>query len=276
MIMQLYITYIWWSVGFYDKAHRRYNRPYTILYLAALVLMALSLFVPAQWIKPIAVLVIIFNYSPFIARRLLRRSLLDLSLTSSMAERLGLFTIIVFGEVALGVVNGISKADHLNFSVWLTFAFSLTIVFALWWIFFTLTSNRMAKKGFVIASLLELLCIPTLMSLGLIAVRFSHLLRANENDRLLNMMFGYAIAIFLIGINLIMGLLEYPDRFNSIRKWVRRSLMITAFILVAWSLLNVKLETQYCLLVIIGILVSEIVFLNSLYYRLIGKEKASS
>ena len=35
MIMQLYITYLWWSVGFYDRSHRRYNRPYTILFLFA-------------------------------------------------------------------------------------------------------------------------------------------------------------------------------------------------------------------------------------------------
>lgn len=111
------------------------------------------------------------------------------------------------------------------------------------------------------------------MSLGLIAVRFSHLLHTNENDQLLNMMFGCAIATFLMGVNLIMGLMEYPDRFNSIRKQVRTSLVITAFILVAWGALKVELETQYYLLIIISILISEIVFLNSLYYRLIDKEK---
>jgi low temperature requirement protein LtrA len=112
MIMQLYITYLWWSVGFYDRSHRRYNRPYTILFLIALALMALSLFVPRPWVKLIAIIVIICNYTPpFIAHRLLRKSSLDLSLSSSMAERLGLFTIIVFGEVVLGVVNGISKVN---------------------------------------------------------------------------------------------------------------------------------------------------------------------
>jgi low temperature requirement protein LtrA len=221
------------------------------------------------WIKFIAVLVIIFNYTPpFIAHRLLRRSSLDLSLSSSMSERLGLFTIIVFGEVVLGVVNGISKVEHLHLYVWLTFALAIAIVFALWWIFFTLTSDRNAKPGFVTATLLELLCVPTLMSLGVIAVRLSYLLDANENNSSLNVMFGCAVATFLIGVNLIMGLLEYPDRFNSIRKPVRRSLLITAFILLAWSLVNIKLNTQYYLLLIIIILVFEIASLNSLYYRL--------
>src|SRR5262249_1796811 len=97
MVMQLYITYLWWSVGFYDRSHRRYNKPYTILFLFSFALMFLSFFVPAAWIKVIAVAVIICNYlPPFIAHRLLRSSSMDLSLSSSMAERLGQFTIIVF------------------------------------------------------------------------------------------------------------------------------------------------------------------------------------
>ena len=274
MIMQLYITYLWWSVGLYDRAHRRYNRPYTILFLFALALMALSLFVPAPWVKPIAIVVIICNYTPpFIAQRLLRKSSLDLSLTSSMSERLGLFTIIVFGEVVLGVVNGISKVNDLNFAIWLNFALAVSIVFALWWIFFALTSNRNAKTGFVNATLLELLCIPTLMSLGLIAARFSYLFDPGETARSLNIVFGSALATFLIGISLIMELLVYAEVFNSIKKPVRLSLLITALALIAWSFVNVRLDTLYYLLVILIILLAEIIYLTSLYYNLDIEEK---
>src|SRR6476646_10171507 len=128
MIMQLYITYLWWSVGFYDRSHRRYNRPFTILFLLALALMGLSLFVPRPWVKLIAIIVIICNYAPpFIAHRLLRKSSLDLSLSSSMSERLGLFTIIVYGEVMLDVVNGIRIDNSINFSVWLNFEIAVSI-----------------------------------------------------------------------------------------------------------------------------------------------------
>ena len=269
MIMQLYITYLWWSVGFYDRSHRRYNRPYTILFLFALALMALSLFIPLKWVKLIAIIVIICNYAPpFIAHRLLRKSSLDLSLSSSMSERLGLFTIIVFGEVVLGVVNGISKVNSLNFSVWLNFALAVSIVFALWWIFFAMTSNRNAKTGFVNATLLELLCIPTLMALGLIAARFSYLFDQNGTGQSLDIIFGSAMAIFLIGISLIMGLLTYAEIFNSIKRPARLSLLVTALVLVAWSFVNVKLETLYYLLVVIAILLAEIIYLTSLYYNL--------
>src|SRR6187399_2067984 len=182
MVMQFYITYMWWSIGIYDKEHRRYSRPYTILFLFSLALMGLSLVVSQQWLKFLVPLVIICNYSPsFIAHRLLRKSSLDLSLSSSMSERLGLFTIIVFGEVVLGVVNGISKLYLTVISTWLKFSFALAIVFALWWIFFTMVSNRDAKKGFTNATLLELLYIPALISLGLIAACFHSLFNADHS-----------------------------------------------------------------------------------------------
>jgi low temperature requirement protein LtrA len=269
MIMQLFITYLWWSVGFYDRQHRRYNLPYTILFLIALALMGVSLYVPQQWLKLIAPVVIICNYSPpFVAQQLLRRSSLDLSLSSSMAERLGLFTIIVFGEVVLGVVNGISKLQALNFAAWLNFALAISIVFALWWIFFTLTSNRQAKKSFVTATLLELLCIPTLMSLGLIAACFTILFTSNKSSLVLHSVFSYACATFLAGVSLIMGLLEYPDIVGPIKKPVRSSLFITALVFIVWSLIGVRMSHLYYFIVVICILLVEIIYLNSLYYGL--------
>jgi hypothetical protein len=57
----------------------------------------------------------------------------------------------------------------------------LLSVFALWWIFFTMASNRNAKKGFTNATLLELLYIPALISLGLIAACFSSLFEADHS-----------------------------------------------------------------------------------------------
>jgi len=269
MIMQLYITYLWFSVGFYDKAHRKYNLPYTILYLLSLGLMGLSFYVPKEWLGCIVPLVIIFNYSPpFISQQLLRRSSLDLSLSSSMSERLGLFTIIVFGEVVLGVVNGISKAGIQQFSTWLNFALALAVVFILWWIFFTLVSNRNAKKSFTIATLLELLFIPTLVSLGVIAACITELFDPGQQDPSIASVFGYALAGFLTCISLMMGLLVYPEIVKDIMRKVRISLLITAGVFLGWAFTGIMIGTTNGLLVLIGILVVEIIYLNSLYYSL--------
>ena len=272
MIMQFYITYMWWSIGIYDKEHRRYNLPYTILFLLSLAIMGLSLVVSQEWFKFLVPLIIICNYSPqFIADRLLRQSALDLSLSSSMSERLGLFTIIVFGELVLGVVNGISELDLTAGSTWLKFACALAVVFALWWIFFTMASNREAKKGFTNATLLELLYIPALISLGLIAACFHSLF----NDHLLHSLqpvFGYALTIFFISISLMMGLLENPDKIRMIIRPVRISLFIVGLVFLFSSFIIADMNSLYYLLLVIIILIAEILYLNSLYYRLVAGE----
>ncbi len=277
MVMQFFITYQWWSVGLYDKEHRKYSRPYIILYLAAFALMGLSRVLPPvhlQWIVP---LVIFFNYSPpFIANRLLHLSALELNLSSSMSERLGLFTIIVLGEVVLGVVNGISKVYILNFSAWLNFALALSIVFALWWLFFTLTSDRDTKKGFRNASLLEMLYLPTLMSLGLIAACFSYLFHRGHVVQTLHAVFGYSLTTYLAGISMMMGLLEYPVVVKSIKGRVRVSLFVTALVFLVFTLARPELETVYWLFIVIGILIAEILYLNSLYYALNIEERSKN
>ena len=112
------------------------------------------------------------------------------------------------------------------------------------------------------------------MALGVIAVYFSRLFVAGEPSPGLNVTFGCAIAIFLTGLSLLMGLLVYPDVFRSIRKPVRGSLIVTALLLVVWNIVSPRLEIQYYLLVVIGILVAEIIWLNSLYYNLnVDEEK---
>lgn len=267
MVMQFFITYLWWSVGFYDRSHRQYNLPYTILYLSALALMGLSLIISSSWLKLIVPLVILCNYSPpFITRLLLRRSNLDLDLSSSMFERLGLFTIIVFGELVLGVVNAISEMEGLDFSAWLKFALGLSIVFALWWIFFTLVSRREAKKGFLNASVLELLYIPALISLGLIAVSITSFFELHHEGPSLQKVFGYAVATFLVCVSFMTHLLEYPARFDTLKRSMRISLWVTALIFLAANLFHFDLSGQNSLLGIIVILLAEILYLNSLYY----------
>lgn len=269
IIMQLFITYQWWSVGFYDRSHRQYNLPYTILYLTAAALMALSLFVAASWLLWIFPLVIICNYSPpFIAYTLLRRNSMDINLTSSMYERLGLFAIIVFGEVVLGIVNGVSKIEIPDFFTWLNFAVALSIVFSLWWIFFTLVSNRVVKSGFINATKLELLYVPTLLSLGLIAVSFNTMFIDHDELYSLQMILGSAIATFLICISLMLALLEFPEKFQVLRRPVRISLYITAILFLIASFIKIELTATYLLMPVLIILGAEIMYLNSLYYRL--------
>ncbi len=272
MIMQFYITYMWWSVGFYDKSHRKYNAPYTVLYLFVLALMGLSLFVPEGWFKLILPLILVCNYAPpFISQILFRQNTSEINLTSSMFERLGLFAIIVFGEVVLGVVNGISKVEVPDFLTWLDFVLAISIVFSLWWIFFTLVAQREAKSGFRNASLLEILYIPALISLGLIAVSFTSFFDIHNEIPVQKL--GYAVATFLACISLMIELLVFPTLLSTLKRTIQISLLIAAFLFLVSALIDFHFNRLYYLIGVLIVLLIEIVYLNSRYYTMKRREE---
>jgi low temperature requirement protein LtrA len=65
--------------------------------------------------------------------------------TESMVERFGLFTIIVLGEVVVGVVDGMSEVE-LDELTMLTGFLALVIGFGLWWIFFDFAGRRLPRS----------------------------------------------------------------------------------------------------------------------------------
>ncbi|MEJ6980076.1 low temperature requirement protein A [Pedobacter sp. P351] len=272
MVMQALITYLWWSVGFYDKNHRKYSWPYTTFYIISIVMMALSLVFQQAWFWFLLPMIFLFNYSPpFVSHILLKQSSQRLDLSSSMFERLGLFTIIIFGELMLGVIDGISEVSVLNFSVWLNFALAVGLVFGLWWIFFTMIARREAKKNFARASLLELLYIPALVALSFIAAGFPSFFHAAESHTVQHL-FAYGITVFLICISLMIGLLEFPQEFNEIIKRMQLSIFITGIVFLPLSFINLQLSSTGFLITTIVLLNLEIIYLNFVYYRQLDRK----
>jgi low temperature requirement protein LtrA len=64
--------------------------------------------------------------------------------TDSTIERFGLFTIIVLGEVIVGVVEGISDSDRTPLTV-TTGMLGLLIGFAFWWTYFDFVGSRQPR-----------------------------------------------------------------------------------------------------------------------------------
>ena len=62
--------------------------------------------------------------------------------TASLVERMGLFTIIVLGEVVVGVVSGISDAEHRDVMTITTGMIGLTIGMGMWWNYFDMLGRR--------------------------------------------------------------------------------------------------------------------------------------
>lgn len=223
LVMQIFITYLWWSVGIYDKSHRRLNLPYTISFIISFTFLLLSIFISSNCVFLFQIIAIFFNYlPPFILTKELKRGNNDFSFSKSMTERLGLFTIIIFGELVLGVVNGISEINHLSFFVWTNFGIGILIVFALWWLFFSLVADREIKHGFLGSNLMALVYISTLMSLSIIGVSFTKIFQIRELGEfsLFRTSLGIAIGMFLLGVLFI----TYFLKFNAEVRNTKRSL----------------------------------------------------
>lgn len=70
----------------------------------------------------------------------------SITVTESMAERFGLFTIIVLGEVVVGVVDGISETNGDAHTI-ITGVLALTVAFAVWWNYFDLVGRKRPRPG---------------------------------------------------------------------------------------------------------------------------------
>jgi len=71
---------------------------------------------------------------------------LGIRATASMAERYGLFIIIVLGEVVVGVVDGLQGVEDLDFRTVATGILGLSIAFGFWWTYFDFVGRRLPRQ----------------------------------------------------------------------------------------------------------------------------------
>jgi low temperature requirement protein LtrA len=231
LIMQCYITYLWLSEGIYDKTNLRLNRYYTVIYSLAFVLIFSTLFLHQPYLRIVFYLALILNYlPPYFENKALGEKRFEYRLTSSLTERLGLFTIILFGEVISGIINGISRFPNLSFYHWLLFTLSIFIVFALWFIFFKMIGDKKVKMGFINSNIYALLFLPVAMSLGIIGVAFEKIFVAdvgllNNGSANVKLILGVFICLFLSGSFCISKLIETPDSYMRAQDQMQKLLV---------------------------------------------------
>ncbi|MGA8039920.1 MAG: low temperature requirement protein A [Acidimicrobiia bacterium] len=88
-----------------------------------------------------------------------------LVVTDSLAERYGLFVIIVLGEVVVGVVGGLSEADR-NVETIATGLLGLSIGFAYWWTYFDFVGRRLPDGVPVVRMQWIVAHLPTTMAIA--------------------------------------------------------------------------------------------------------------
>lgn len=151
----LILTYLWWRTGVHDPDHRPLSRPYSSAMLASAAFFGASVLVPASWrlgLWGIGMLISLLLPMLLMSLHQTRAEVqaqieLSSEVTPSLAERMGLFTIIVLGEVIAGVIGGVSAHHHLDWTIFGVAAMGSCIAMGLWWIYFDSVAGLAPARG---------------------------------------------------------------------------------------------------------------------------------
>ena len=148
VLFSLY-TWQWYTIRRVDDP--KYH-PITAQYLGAMLFTVVSVIVSAfvgEALRLViwAALVILWVVGGYLRMRQDPSGTYTSGLTASLVERFGLFTIIVLGEVIVGVVEGIGESEELTARTVATGVIALTIGFGIWWNYFDSLGRRIPSEG---------------------------------------------------------------------------------------------------------------------------------
>jgi low temperature requirement protein LtrA len=147
-IYQVLQTWLWYSVWRQDRRdHPEYQAAaggYVVgMGVSVVVMLASALLSATPRLIVWAGVAVAWIVGIVLAARSSRVGL-GLTPTDSLVERFGLFTIIVLGEVVLGVVAGLSVVER-DAKTILTGLLALWLGFGFWWIYFDLVGRRLPR-----------------------------------------------------------------------------------------------------------------------------------
>jgi low temperature requirement protein LtrA len=127
----LIIQYLF--AGTYIREARPLCNWFAIGFGISVFLWIVSVFVPIPWRFALWALGILVDLAtPLVGKEIIAKLPFNIS---HVPERLGLFTIIVLGESAVGVVSGVAEQEWQTWSL-IASGMGLLIAFSLWWLYF--------------------------------------------------------------------------------------------------------------------------------------------
>ena len=256
------LAYLWWRTGVHDPTHRPLSRPYVIAFLVSIALFIGSVFVPAPmrfylWGASLLLSLVLPSLSGLLtpddpAVRAQREQAFILS--ESAEERFGLFTIIVLGEVIVGVINGVQEAHHFDWTIGITALLGMLVAIGIWWVYFDFLSHRHARTGPTSALTWSYLHLPLTMSItatGAAVLNVTAHVGDPLSDDVRWLLVG-AVAVAFVTIALLLRSVRSTDEFRAIHRV--GGLTILGAGIAAGLLGFTSLETIPLLVVLVGIM----------------------
>jgi low temperature requirement protein LtrA len=144
----LLLVVLWFRTGLHDPHHRAASFPYSTAYLLSALTFALSAAVSDPLRFWLWALGLAFQIAGMVVAMHRWRPPESqegdavIATSPSLIERMGLFVIIVLGEVIVGAVDGMAQVRPLSFHEVVIGLLGVIVAIGMWWIYFDLISHR--------------------------------------------------------------------------------------------------------------------------------------
>lgn len=278
---QLILTFLWWRTGVYDPSHRPLSQPYAAAFLFSTLLFVLSVFVPAPWRFGLWGLALLISLILPLRTATLGRNNpqvqaqidLSMSISPSQVERFGLLTIIVLGEVIVGVVAGVAGHQPLTWLVGVTVALGMLIAIGLWWVYFDFVSQHLPITGQT--KMMSWLYLHLPMTAGIAATGAAILNVVEHSGEPLTspsrwLLVG-AVALALICIALLMRSIQIPQEHQRLYRTGGIVTLVSGLIILLLGLTSIP--TVPLLIVLVLLLLAPIFYGLKVWIDMLGAEE---
>lgn len=264
----LIITYLWWRTGVHEREHRPLSTPYTLIYLlASLLTMGSALVEP-----PVRFYIWGFNLFIIILLPMIlmiasqknqaMKVQFDRSATisNSMVERFGLLTIIVLGEVIVGVVQGVASQHHFTLLSGIIGVLGMLVAIGIWWVYFDFISSHQPKKGILYEGGWAYLHLPLTICIAAAGAAFLNIINtpADEVNASAKILLSVSVAITLLSIAMIHKTIQIPEQYLKVHRIPGRIILLSALAALIPGFFQIN--TILFLLIIILIMLTPIFF----------------
>jgi low temperature requirement protein LtrA len=211
------LTWLWYSVRRQDsEEYSGITGPYLAGMIASITVVAMSAALSNDARLVVWAIVVVGWVVGGIALQQLQIEGTDLGLTptDSLVERFGLFTIIVLGEVVVGVVEGISDGERTTLAI-VTGMIGLNIGFAFWWTYFDFVGDRRPRTDGGRLAHWIFGHLPTTMSIAAVGAAMVSLVEHAADDR------APAASAWLLSGAVALGLVSLISIVRALSDYVR-------------------------------------------------------
>ncbi|OGB62906.1 MAG: hypothetical protein A2Y94_04555 [Caldithrix sp. RBG_13_44_9] len=197
------ITFLWLRASFHVPEFRPVGKIYVSGFTLSIVLFILSIFVsPTLRFILWGIALSIDLITPWFTLK--GQSRLPRFSTSKLPERFGLLMIIVLGETAAGVVNGIQDIHSIDSEKIFTAMLGVILGFSLWWIYFDFIARRVAKPQILYSILWSYLHLPLAIGIAAIGAGLTNLISLTGETLPPNIqtltMASYGLTLLMMGL----------------------------------------------------------------------------